>query len=105
MRLKKSFACCFWLRICLFDALMFSAVASFSQTPASAIRYGQWKLIVHYETGSHELFNLENDVKEENNVYKKHKTIAKELMDKMGDYLQKTTAFIPTQKNKFYSKN
>lgn len=40
--------------------------------PGSAIRDGNWKLILHYETGEVELFDLENDPYEMRNVAKEN---------------------------------
>ncbi len=48
---------------------------------AAAIRVGDWKLIEFYDTSERELYNLNNDIGEENNLYFKN--------PKQADILQK----------------
>ena len=72
------------------------------ETPSSAIKLGDWKLITHYETKTTELYNLYTDPKEENNILRKNKSVAKKLERILKNYLEKTNAFIPTEKNPFY---
>lgn len=47
--------------------------------PHSAVRSGDWKLILHYEGDWVELFNLAEDPGEKNNLAKKHPEIAEQL--------------------------
>lgn len=72
------------------------------ETPASAIREGKWKLVVHYETGSYELYDVVADPKEQHNVYAKNKKQAEVLKKKLGEYLLQTRAFIPKAINPAY---
>ena len=41
-------------------------------TPGAAIRQGDWKLIFFYETGNVELYNLADDISEQNNLASKY---------------------------------
>ena len=72
------------------------------ETPSSAIKLGDWKLITHYETKTTELYNLYTYPKEENNILRKNKSVAKKLERILKNYLEKTNAFIPTEKNPFF---
>lgn len=70
-----------------------------SQTrPQSAIRIGRWKLIHHYETKNHELFDLETDPSESRDLSRQEPartaTMAAELMRQ----LQSCGARMPTPK-------
>jgi arylsulfatase A-like enzyme len=47
--------------------------------PAVAVREGDWKYVLHYDTGRVELYNLANDVAEENDV-------AVENVDRIGRF-------------------
>ncbi|MGJ7032520.1 sulfatase [Niabella hirudinis] len=72
------------------------------ETPASAIREGKWKLVVHYETGSQELFDLNADPKETHNLYQQHSAQAALLKKKLSNYLEQTGAFVPSVLNPKY---
>lgn len=48
-------------------------------TPGQAIRKGEWKLIHFYETNSYELYNLESDISERNNLSKENPEKLQEL--------------------------
>jgi arylsulfatase A-like enzyme len=61
-------------------------------TPYSIIRSGNWKLIKHYEDESFELYNLKNDLSEENDLSKKKPERVKELNTKLVDWLKETGA-------------
>jgi arylsulfatase A-like enzyme len=50
-----------------------------SWTPGSAIRRGKWKLIKFYHWEKTELYNLERDLSESNNVYSSYPNVAAEL--------------------------
>jgi len=68
-------------------------------TPASAIRYGNWKLIRFYETRKTELYNLAEDIGEQNDLSLQNPKEKAKLEKMMDRWLRKTHAFIPTQKN------
>jgi arylsulfatase A-like enzyme len=72
------------------------------ETPASAVRYGDWKYVVHYEDNKKELFNMVRDAKETLNVIAKNKKMADKLELMLQQYLRETNAFIPTELNTLY---
>lgn len=67
--------------------------------PACTIRKGDWKLIYHYDTGTKELYNLNADIGENNNLINVKIDIAKELSGELSNYLRKVKAQRPTNKN------
>ena len=50
------------------------------------IRKGKWKLLEHYETGSYELFDLENDLGETRNLAEGQQEIVKELAAALSNW-------------------
>ena len=50
---------------------------------AYAVREGNWKLLVHRNSGQTELFNLENDFRETRNLRESHPEKVKHLMNLM----------------------
>ncbi|MGB2864801.1 MAG: sulfatase, partial [Sedimentisphaerales bacterium] len=63
--------------------------------PYSIIRAGDWKLIKRYEGNTFELFNLEDDLSEENDLSEKMPEKVKELDAKLTDWLRATNARLP----------
>ncbi|MCM8541145.1 MAG: sulfatase [Lentisphaeraceae bacterium] len=63
--------------------------------PSSIIRSGKWKLIHYYEDGRNELYNLESDVVEKNNLIDQHSEIVSVLKKKLDEWLKDTEALIP----------
>lgn len=64
-----------------------------------AIRHGAWKLVFHTD-GKRELFNIETDLSEKNNVLNENKEIVKKLTQQMQNYIdQGRSTPGPTQKN------
>ncbi len=68
-------------------------------TPATAIRYGDWKLIRFWETGRCELYNLHDDPGEQHDLADSLPRLRKRLERKMDRWLHRTHAPLPTQKN------
>lgn len=66
--------------------------------PACIIRKGDWKLIYHYDTGAKELYNLKNDIGENNNLINTEINKSKSLSAELGKYLRKVKAQRPTNK-------
>jgi len=64
-------------------------------TPYSAVRKGDWKLILNYENDSLELFNLKQDIGESNNVASDYPEKAKELEEILTAWKQKMGAQEP----------
>lgn len=52
-------------------------------TPGQAVRKGDWKLIYFYETDSYELYNLNSDISEKNNLVDQNPEKFKELMEEL----------------------
>ncbi|WP_051291299.1 sulfatase [Pedobacter glucosidilyticus] len=66
-------------------------------SPGSAVRKGDWKLIRWYETGKEELFNLKDDISEQNNLLTKEPKIAKSLSKALNKWLKREKALFPTE--------
>jgi len=60
--------------------------------PGSAIRLGKYKLIDNFEKGRQELFNLENDLSEMNDISSFYHEKASELYDLLIEWRTKTNA-------------
>nr|MBX2814859.1 DUF4976 domain-containing protein [Saprospiraceae bacterium] len=73
-------------------------------TPVSAIRQGDWKLLEYFEDNRIELYNLKEDIGEENNLEKVHPEKAKELLELLAVWRQEMDAPMP-QINPEYSQN
>lgn len=66
--------------------------------PASVIRKGDYKLIRHYESGTTELYNLQQDPSEKQNLQQTHPKVAKQLNILLDRWLKDVNAVVP-QKN------
>ena len=64
--------------------------------PASAILLGDFKLIRAYETGTLKLFNLAKDPGERDDLAEEMPDKAKELNQRLSDYLAAVKAQMPT---------
>lgn len=69
--------------------------------PSSIIRKGDWKLIHYYEDGRDELYNLKDDIGEQNDVLQHNPDIAKSLSSELSEYLTEVGAIFP-QKDPLY---
>lgn len=63
--------------------------------PASAIRSGNWKLILNYEDDFCELYNLNTDLGETKNVAKQNILLVKKLKQKLQTHLKISGAKMP----------
>lgn len=72
------------------------------ETPASAIRFGNWKLVKHYISNVTELYNIADDPKETHDMAAANSAKVKQLQEMLDAYLKKTNAFIPTKLNPQY---
>ncbi len=59
---------------------------------ASAIRDGDYKLIEWYETGGYELYNLKNDIGEEQDLSQKKKSKAKKMLKQLRNWRKEVQA-------------
>jgi arylsulfatase A-like enzyme len=65
-------------------------------TPYGAVRQENYKLIEFYETGRLELYNLQKDLNEKNNLAGKMPAKAKELRKLLADWRKRVKAQMPT---------
>ena len=63
--------------------------------PSSIIRNGPWKMIHYYEDEHDELYNLDSDPGEKNNIITDHKTKATELHQRLDIWLSEVDAKFP----------
>lgn len=64
----------------------------------SVIRDGEWKLIYYHDRTTFELFHLEEDIGETNNLVEERPDKAEELADRLGSYLREVDAPMPVVK-------
>lgn len=62
---------------------------------ASTIRKGDWKLIYYHAGENFELFNLKDDISEQNNLIDSQPEKAKELAEDLTEYLKSVNAQMP----------
>jgi len=74
----------------------------FRTRPGSVVRYQNWKLHYYFEDDGMELYNLEEDIGERNNLIQKNPAKAEELLNLLKDWWDETSAPIPTEKNPEY---
>ena len=70
-----------------FDGLVFH-FPWYAGTPMSAIRDGDYKLMLHLNTGESKLFNLAKDIGEKNDLSKEMPDLARKLRGKLEAYLK-----------------
>ncbi|MDG2359566.1 MAG: sulfatase [Planctomycetaceae bacterium] len=68
------------------------------QSPNGAIRSGRHKLIEYYENGTVQLFDLENDIGEQNDLAESQPEIAQKLKKMLHDWRDKVDAKMPYPK-------
>ena len=74
------------------------SVGAWRTTPAGALRIGRHKIIEFFETGEVELYNVEEDIAEENNLIKLLPDKAAEMQAELADWRMRTGAPMPTPK-------
>lgn len=74
----------------------------FRTTPGAAIRMGDWKLIEFFEDGGLELYNLKEDLGEQNNLATANPGKTKELHRAMLAWRREVNAPVPTELNPQY---
>lgn len=62
---------------------------------ACSIRKGEWKLIYYYDTGKKLLYNIENDISEQNDLSAQNPKIVKQLSKELGTRLRSMDAQRP----------
>jgi arylsulfatase A-like enzyme len=63
--------------------------------PAAMIREGHWKLIHYWEDGSDELYDLNKDLSEQENVAEQYPEITRSMSKKLLDWLRSVNAKYP----------
>jgi arylsulfatase A-like enzyme len=66
--------------------------------PVSAIRHGNWKLIKNYETDKLELYDLDKDIGETNDLSEQNIELTQQLDKELNEYLLDLDASMPIQK-------
>lgn len=74
----------------------------FRTRPGSAIRLGDWKLIQYFENSDLELYNLKEDIGEQNNRVKTNPDKAAELLGMLEKWREETHAPVPVKLNPEY---
>lgn len=70
--------------------------------PCSIIRHGRWKLHQYFEDGGIELYDLENDISESQDLSRKNPIKTSELLSQLRDWQREINAPIPTKRNPRY---
>jgi arylsulfatase A-like enzyme len=68
-------------------------------TPCSIVRKGDWKLMHFFETGSVELYNIKEDIGEENDLAGQHPERATEMLKSLRKWQDETGADMPSTLN------
>lgn len=74
----------------------------FRTRPGSVVRLGPWKLHQYFEDNGIELYNLEDDLSERNNLAGSQPEKAEELLKLLENWRKETKAPVPTEKNPRY---
>ena len=77
----------------------------FRTRPGSVIISGKWKLHHYFEDDCTELYNLETDIGESDDLSDKEPEITIELKQKLNIWRLNNSAFIPNKKNLLYDPN
>lgn len=77
----------------------------FRTRPGSAIRLGDWKLIQYFENNDIELYNLKDDLSEENNLAESNPDKVKELLHILENWRNETNAPVPSELNPDFQSN
>jgi len=72
-------------------------------TPAGAVRQGNWKLIEYFEDGTLELYNLKEDIAEQNNLAQEIPEKTAQLHVLLENWRRSVEAAVPTELNPEYN--
>jgi arylsulfatase A-like enzyme len=75
-----------------------AAAGAWRTTPAGALRIGRYKIIELFETGEVQLYNLEEDIAEKNNLIKLVPDKADEMRAELAHWRERTNAPMPAPK-------
>lgn len=76
----------------------------FRTRPGSSIRLGDWKLIQYFENNDLELYNLNEDIGEKNNLSRVRPEKTMELLNILENWRKETNAPLPFELNPEYKK-
>ncbi|TKJ38215.1 MAG: aryl-sulfate sulfohydrolase [Planctomycetes bacterium B3_Pla] len=85
-----------------FPAYLQGSGGTWRTTPAGAVRQGEWKLLEFFENGRLELYNLERDIGEKNDLARILPEKTKELHNLLRNWRKSVNATVPTQLNPKY---
>ena len=74
----------------------------FRTRPGSVVRQGKWKLHEYFEDGGLELYNLEEDIGERNNLVDEMPDKTLEMYEMLKDWRKRLDAPVPTEPNPAY---
>ncbi len=74
----------------------------FRTRPGSVVRKGKWKLHHYFEDGDHELFDLDADPGEKNDLAESQPEIREQLIEMLNDWREEVNAPVPNQRNPLY---
>ena len=77
----------------------------FRTRPGSAMRFGKWKLHEYFEDGKFELYDLEKDLNERNNLADSMPEKLAELKKMLYNWRAETNSPVPTELNPKYDPN
>ncbi len=66
---------------------------------SSSIRLGDWKLIYYHQSESFELFNIEEDIGESDNLIDSEPEVARRMASALSEYLREVDAQMPIHKD------
>ena len=75
------------------------------QSPGGAVRFGHYKLLEYFENGTVQLFDLQNDIGEQNDLSKSKPDITKKLLKMLHDWRKEVDAKMPQLKTASNSSN
>ncbi|MFQ6130723.1 MAG: sulfatase-like hydrolase/transferase [Armatimonadota bacterium] len=85
-----------------FPAYLQGGGGTWRTTPAGAIRQGDFKLIEFFEDGTLELYNINQDIGEENNLAEEMPEKVRQLHRRLLDWRKSVKAPVPTEPNPEY---
>jgi len=77
----------------------------FRTRPGSVVRQGKWKLHEYFEDGGLELYDLEEDIGERNNLAEEMPGKTEEMYRLLEDWRKRTHAPVPTEPNPAYEQH
>jgi arylsulfatase A-like enzyme len=85
-----------------FPAYLQGSGGTWRTTPAGAVRQGKWKLLEFFENGRLELYNLERDIGEKNDLARISPEKTKKLHNLLRNWRKSVSARVPTELNSEY---